>query len=80
MHLACPPETVIEKVLFASLGNPTGECSDTLLRGTCHFAMAPRMVSELCLGKSASSFGDALREIYQASVVRADFILVCAVP
>ena len=67
------------------------EWADLTLIAACfrHTALTPiisahvregRVTITPVLGQRASSFGDALREIYQASVVRADFILVCAVP
>ena len=41
----------IEKVLFASYGNPTGHCGGYHKLGSCHVSSSVEVVEKLCLGK-----------------------------
>jgi hypothetical protein len=41
----------IEKVLFASYGNPTGHCGGYHKLGNCHVLNSQEIVKDLCLGK-----------------------------
>ena len=42
---------VIQKVLFASLGNPTGHCGGYHKLGSCHNTKSKEIIEHLCLGK-----------------------------
>ena len=58
--LQCPTDSVIGKVLFASYGDPSGEC-DNLQYGTCHLASTALVVEKQCLGKDRCALrSDAL--------------------
>ena len=41
----------INKILFASYGNPTGHCGGYHKRGSCHAQNSTEVVEKLCLGK-----------------------------
>ena len=49
LHLRCPVDTAIYSVVFASLGDPTGDCS-SFAPGPCHWN-ASAFVARLCSGK-----------------------------
>ena len=62
--LSCPEGQVIDSVVFASYGNPTGECGSFAI-GDCHAAESETLVASLCVGRrsctvpaSNSTFGD----------------------
>ncbi|KXG36088.1 beta-galactosidase 12 [Sorghum bicolor] len=48
--LMCPPEKIIQEVVFASFGNPDGMCGNFTV-GTCHTPNAKQIVEKECLGK-----------------------------
>ncbi len=62
--LSCPPNEVIDSIIFASYGNPTGTCDD-LAAGDCDASASPAVVEALCLDRAActipatnAAFGD----------------------
>nr|CAD1830526.1 unnamed protein product [Ananas comosus var. bracteatus] len=48
--LKCSDKKVINKIVFASFGNPMGICGN-FTAGTCHSPQAKILVEKLCLGK-----------------------------
>ena len=50
--IACPPGTVIDQILFASFGNPTGACGD-MQEGSCHGLGTRARLSMKCIGHSS---------------------------
>lgn len=59
VRIKCPGSllgsSTIKKILFASFGVPSGQCSegwDGLVPGTCHVANSTKLVEAECLGKS----------------------------
>lgn len=61
-HLTCPDDKIIEKVEFASYGNPDGACGN-LIVGTCNSAKSMQVAEEKCLGKNSCTI-PIEREIY----------------
>ncbi|KAM3344125.1 beta-galactosidase 13 isoform X1 [Capsicum galapagoense] len=61
-HLNCPDNKIIEKVEFASYGNPDGACGN-LVVGNCNSASSLRVVEEKCLGKNSCKI-PIEREVY----------------
>ncbi|XP_019071397.1 beta-galactosidase 13-like isoform X2 [Solanum lycopersicum] len=61
-HLTCPDNKIIEKVEFASYGNPDGACGN-LAVGTCNSAKSMAVAQEKCLGKNSCTI-PIEREIY----------------
>ncbi|KAH0777747.1 hypothetical protein KY290_009158 [Solanum tuberosum] len=51
VQLSCPPRRKISKILFASFGNPIGDCDDYDI-GLCHSSNSKAIVEKACLGKS----------------------------
>ena len=53
LTISCGDEDggTIEKVLFASYGNPTGHCGGYHKLGSCHVPKSVDVVKKLCLGK-----------------------------
>lgn len=49
-HLSCPPNTKISKILFASFGNPIGNCQSYAL-GKCHSSNSTQIVQKECIGR-----------------------------
>ncbi|GJR29589.1 beta-galactosidase 16 [Tanacetum coccineum] len=54
VYLRCPPKRVIAKIVFASHGNPSGNCESYTL-GSCHSTSTQQIVEKACLGKSQCS-------------------------
>ncbi|XP_060198278.1 beta-galactosidase 16-like [Lycium barbarum] len=50
VYLNCPPRSNISKILFASFGNPSGNCDD-YATGLCHSSNSKAIVEKACLGK-----------------------------
>ncbi|CAN4121080.1 unnamed protein product [Withania somnifera] len=50
VYLNCPPRSNISKILFASFGNPSGDCDDYAM-GLCHSSNSKAIVEKACLGK-----------------------------
>ncbi|KAI3758607.1 hypothetical protein L6452_06174 [Arctium lappa] len=50
LHLWCPHERNISKIIFASHGNPLGNCESYSI-GNCHSANSQNMVEKACLGR-----------------------------
>ncbi|XP_060176196.1 beta-galactosidase 13-like [Lycium barbarum] len=50
-HLSCPDNKIIEKVEFASYGNPDGACGN-LFNGNCTSANSIKIAEQNCLGKN----------------------------
>lgn len=46
VHLSCPPRRKISKILFASFGNPTGNCDDYAM-GQCHSSKSKAIVEKV---------------------------------
>ncbi len=64
LTLTCPADHLIESVVFASYGNPTGTCTD-LAAGDCNASDSVAVVEALCLGRPSctvtatnAAFGD----------------------
>ena len=62
--MTCPEGQVIESVLYASYGNPTGDCG-SFVTGDCHSASTESAISTLCVGRASctvpasnGTFGD----------------------
>ena len=62
--LTCPDGHIIDHVVFASYGSPTGQCG-SFAQGQCHAASSESMVETLCVGRQActvtaanGTFGD----------------------
>ena len=51
LFLSCGEDENILKVLFASFGNPTGQCG-FYREGSCHVAKSQEIVEKLCLGEN----------------------------
>ena len=52
INLACPLGSVIDRVVFASYGTPSGSCR-AFKTGTCHDKRAKRIIEDLCVGESS---------------------------
>lgn len=52
LSLSCGDDRVVVEVLFASFGNPSGNCG-YYKRGTCHAAMSKDVVEKLCVGQNS---------------------------
>ncbi|KAJ4803916.1 Beta-galactosidase [Rhynchospora pubera] len=50
--LTCPDKKIINKVVFASFGNPLGMCGN-FTAGSCHTPKAISLVEKLCVGKKS---------------------------
>ncbi|KAK4345455.1 hypothetical protein RND71_035631 [Anisodus tanguticus] len=61
-HLTCPDNKVIEKVEFASYGNPDGACGN-LFNGNCNSANSVKIAEQHCLGKNTCTI-PIEREVY----------------
>ena len=53
LTISCGDEDggTIEKILFASYGNPTGHCGGYHKKGSCHVENSIQVVEKLCLGE-----------------------------
>ncbi|KAJ0026152.1 hypothetical protein Pint_08134 [Pistacia integerrima] len=79
VQLRCSPGRNISKILFASFGNPYGDC-DSYAIGTCHSSNSKAIVEKACLGKRKCSVpveswkfhGDPCPGIYKALLVDAE--------
>ncbi|WOL17238.1 beta-galactosidase 11-like [Canna indica] len=49
--VSCPEEKVINSIVFASFGNPTGLCGN-FTKGICHAQQTRSVVEKACLGKN----------------------------
>ncbi|KAL3513657.1 hypothetical protein ACH5RR_026374 [Cinchona calisaya] len=54
VQLRCPPKRRISKILFASFGNPVGDCESYSL-GSCHSSNSTAVVEAACIGKRQCS-------------------------
>ncbi|KAL8482213.1 hypothetical protein ACS0TY_028386 [Phlomoides rotata] len=54
VRLHCPLNKHISKILFASFGSPSGDCSDYAI-GSCHSTNSAVVVEKACLGKKTCS-------------------------
>lgn len=61
-HLNCPVHKIIDKVEFASYGNPDGACGNLIL-GNCSSANSLRIAEQNCLGKNSCTI-PIEREVY----------------
>ncbi|TYI21688.1 hypothetical protein ES332_A06G055300v1 [Gossypium tomentosum] len=50
VQLQCPPGRNISRILFASYGNPTGDCENNAI-GSCHSFTSLPTIEEACMGK-----------------------------
>ncbi|XP_019182356.1 PREDICTED: beta-galactosidase 16-like [Ipomoea nil] len=50
VQLNCPPNRNISKILFASFGRPSGDCSAYAV-GSCHSSSSRAIVEKACIGK-----------------------------
>ncbi|KAI7749913.1 hypothetical protein M8C21_033957 [Ambrosia artemisiifolia] len=64
IHLQCPDKRIISKIVFASHGNPSGDC-DNYSIGKCHSSNSQQVVEKACLGRrqcavyhTTESFGE----------------------
>ncbi|KAL5704440.1 hypothetical protein ACHQM5_022873 [Ranunculus cassubicifolius] len=60
VQLDCPSGMTISKILFASYGNPLGDCSNYAI-GSCHASNSRAVVERICLGKSHCSITQSSR-------------------
>ncbi|XP_038973929.1 beta-galactosidase 11-like [Phoenix dactylifera] len=51
-HLKCDSKKVIQAIVFASFGNPTGPCGNYTI-GSCHAPQTWSIIEKECLGKSS---------------------------
>jgi hypothetical protein len=65
--LACPQGQIVDSVVFASYGTPTGACG-SFTAGTCNATSSNTIVESLCVGRSSctipatnGAFGDPCR-------------------
>ncbi|XP_068329195.1 LOW QUALITY PROTEIN: beta-galactosidase 16 [Pyrus communis] len=77
VQLSCPPKRNISKVLFASFGNPSGDCQN-YSTGSCHSSISKAIVEQVCIGKrrcsilvSKNRFGDPCPGISKTLLVDA---------
>ncbi|KAI3785353.1 hypothetical protein L1987_44471 [Smallanthus sonchifolius] len=54
VHLRCPRKRIISKIVFASHGNPSGDCESYSI-GNCHSSNSQQIVEKVCLGKRQCS-------------------------
>ncbi|XAR62826.1 Beta-galactosidase [Bertholletia excelsa] len=54
IHLQCPENKKISKILFASFGTPSGDCGSYSI-GRCHASNSKAMAEKACLGKKKCS-------------------------
>ncbi|XP_076956713.1 beta-galactosidase 16-like [Bidens hawaiensis] len=54
VHLRCPGKRIISKIVFASHGNPSGNCENYSV-GKCHSSNSQQIVEKACLGKRQCS-------------------------
>ena len=73
--LTCPDGQIIDSVVFASYGTPTGACG-SLATGSCDAATSETMVDSLCVGRTActvpatnGAFGDPCKSTTKKLVV-----------
>ncbi|XP_071713832.1 beta-galactosidase 16 [Rutidosis leptorrhynchoides] len=64
VHLQCPKNRKISRIVFASHGNPSGDCESYSI-GNCHSPNSQQIVEKACLGKrqcsiphTTENFGD----------------------
>ncbi|KAK1433352.1 hypothetical protein QVD17_10262 [Tagetes erecta] len=50
VHLRCPKKRIISKIVFASHGNPVGDCESYSI-GNCHSPNSQQIVENACIGK-----------------------------
>ena len=65
--LQCPPDTNIDQVLFASVGNPTGTCG-SYHHGDCH--VTSRLVEDHCVGNNTCVITVAQHHMLHTQCVR----------
>ena len=77
MSMACP-SGVINEILFAAYGTPTGSCGSWTVNASCNAANASAIVKAQCVGKescsfgaSTSTFGDPCYKVVKTLVVQA---------
>jgi hypothetical protein len=77
MSMACPAG-VINEILFAAYGTPTGSCGSWAVNASCNAANASAIVKAQCVGKescsfgaSTSTFGDPCYKVVKTLVVQA---------
>ncbi|KAF5199251.1 Beta-galactosidase, partial [Thalictrum thalictroides] len=58
LQLDCPSGKTFSKIIFASYGNPVGDCSK-YAAGSCHFSNSRRVVEKACLGKRGCSIAQS---------------------
>ncbi|KAG0495396.1 hypothetical protein HPP92_000087 [Vanilla planifolia] len=66
LHLACPDNTSISSISFASFGNPSGTCRSYHL-GTCHLPSSVSIVEKACLNKRECSISLSSEEFFNDS-------------
>jgi hypothetical protein len=79
--LRCPEGQVIDSVVFASYGTPSGDCG-SFASGDCHAASSETTVSSLCVGRAActvaainGSFGDPCRSVVKDLAVEVSCVV-----
>ncbi|EXB60111.1 Beta-galactosidase 16 [Morus notabilis] len=77
VQLSCPRGRTISKILFASYGNPAGDCQ-SYAQGSCHASNSKTIVKQACLGKRSCSisasngkFGDPCPGLLKTLVIDA---------
>jgi aspartate aminotransferase-like enzyme len=80
LTLSCPGNALIDHVVFASYGTPTGTCGH-FVQGTCHASTSEAVVASACVGKQSCTvfvnngeFGDPCQGI----VKQLDVEVACA--
>ncbi|KAI3499705.1 hypothetical protein L1887_35511 [Cichorium endivia] len=59
VHLWCPHNRIITRIIFASHGNPSGNCK-RYSTGKCHSPNAKHVVEKACLGKRQCSISHTI--------------------
>ncbi|KAJ0522453.1 putative beta-galactosidase [Helianthus annuus] len=54
VRLRCPKKQIISKIIFASHGNPSGDCENYSI-GKCHSSNSQQVVEKACLGRRQCS-------------------------
>ncbi len=80
--LRCPEGQVIDAVLFASYGEPAGECGGAFTVSQCHAASSETAVGSLCVGRGActvaaanGTFGDPCSGVVKSLAVEVSCVV-----
>ncbi|XP_010269108.1 PREDICTED: beta-galactosidase 16-like [Nelumbo nucifera] len=60
VQIECPHGRIISKILFASFGNPSGDCKSYAI-GSCHSSNSKAVVEKACLGRRHCSIPQSIK-------------------